>query len=126
MVAVTIIEAGIAQTLRGRADVHCGELPGAEFMAVVKVTVEAIDDHLRPETRIEAGVRWAFTDPATAERDRAVLAALDRYEIASRSRGAETVDGDEHGKSEVLAVSVDRPATLQTSADSTDDHRGDG
>lgn len=75
-VAVTIIETGFAQTLRGRARVACENLPGAAFMAVVEITVDAIDDHLRPDTLIESGVRWAWTDEAMAEKDRAVVAAL--------------------------------------------------
>lgn len=76
-VAVTIVETGMARTIRGSARVACEQLPGAEFMAVVAVTIDAIDDHLRPQTRIESGVRWAWTDPDMAAKDRAVVSALD-------------------------------------------------
>jgi Pyridoxamine 5'-phosphate oxidase len=83
-VAVTIVETGIAQTIRGSAHVACEELPGAEFMAVIAVTIDAIDDHLRPQTRIESGVRWAWADPDMAAKDRSVLAALDAFLQTSR------------------------------------------
>lgn len=75
-VAVLVLARDVALTLRGDAQVVCEALPGAERVAGVRVTVDATDDHTRPDVRLEAGVRWAWTDGEPAARDDAVLAGL--------------------------------------------------
>jgi hypothetical protein len=75
-VAVALLAAGIAVTARGRARVL--DAPVSEGVSAVEVTVDELDDHLRPTFALEAGVRWHWTDDAARERDAAVRQGLGR------------------------------------------------
>jgi hypothetical protein len=64
----------VAVTLHGRAEA-AGEAAGT---VAVRVDVERVQDHMKPDFAIDAGVAWRWTDPAAAERDAEVRAALER------------------------------------------------
>jgi hypothetical protein len=66
----------LAFTARGTAAVVSEELPGAEAVAGVAISVDAVARHERPTFAIEAGVAWRWTDADALERDGAVQAAL--------------------------------------------------
>jgi hypothetical protein len=79
--ALTVIAAGdVAFTAHGHAAVVAEELSGAEAVAAVAIEVDDVRSHADPRFAIEAGVAWRWTDPAAAERDAAVLAALARLD----------------------------------------------
>lgn len=80
-VAVALLATGLAVTVRGRARVL--EAPVSEGVRAVDVTVEGLDDHLRPTFAVEAGVSWRWIDEAARERDAAVRDGLAR--LARRS-----------------------------------------
>jgi hypothetical protein len=82
-VAVALVAAGLAVTARGRARVLAA--PVSAGVTGVEVTVDALDDHLRPTFELEAGVRWHWTDAASGDRDEAVRAAVAR--LATDGRG---------------------------------------
>jgi hypothetical protein len=63
----------VAVTLYGRA-YEDGEAAGT---VAVRLEVDSVQDHARPEFTIEAGVRWRWTDPVARERDAQVRAALE-------------------------------------------------
>jgi hypothetical protein len=73
---VALVCAGLALTARGRARVL--QAPVSEGVSGVEVTIEALDDHLRPTFEVEAGVRWSWTDAEAQDRDDAVRTALSR------------------------------------------------
>ena len=77
-VAVTVLAPGVASTVRGRARVVADRLPGAEFMAAVRIAARAVDDALTPRTIIDGGVRWRWASPSDAARDAQVHVALAR------------------------------------------------
>jgi flavin reductase (DIM6/NTAB) family NADH-FMN oxidoreductase RutF len=73
--ALLLLDRGVARTLHGPATV-AGPLPGAERVVGVRLDVEREQDHLHPQMRVEAGVRWTWTSGAAARRDDAVLEGL--------------------------------------------------
>ena len=75
-VAVALLAVDIALTVRGSARVL--DTPVSDGVTGVEVTVEDVDQHLRPTFAIEAGVRWHWTDPEARARDEAVRAGLAR------------------------------------------------
>ena len=75
-VAVALVATGTAITARGRARVL--EAPVSEGVTGVEVTVQALDDHLRPTFELEAGIRWRWTDAQAGQRDEAVRSGLAR------------------------------------------------
>jgi nitroimidazol reductase NimA-like FMN-containing flavoprotein (pyridoxamine 5'-phosphate oxidase superfamily) len=73
-VAVTVLGfRNLAFTAHGTATVVSEDAAG---VVAVHVAVESIQDHFKDDFKIEAGVDWHWTDPAAAERDGAVRAAL--------------------------------------------------
>ena len=62
----------LAVTLHGRAH-PAGEAAGT---IAVRLEVERVQDHMRPEFTIEGGVRWRWTDDDARERDARVRDAL--------------------------------------------------
>jgi pyridoxamine 5'-phosphate oxidase-like protein len=70
--ALSILAAGVAVTLRGRAGV-AGEAGGT---VAIRLEVESVDDHDRPTFAIEGGVPWRWTDAEAERRDAEVRAAL--------------------------------------------------
>lgn len=76
-VALTVLTGpDLAFTAHGRASVAADPLPGAEGVAAVAITVDAVARHERPTFAIDAGVTWRWTDAEALERDDAVRAAL--------------------------------------------------
>lgn len=71
--AVTILAAGLSFTVHGRATIE-REL---ERIAVVRVDVDAIQDHASPRFEIDAGVAWHWTSDEAASGDAETRAALD-------------------------------------------------
>jgi nitroimidazol reductase NimA-like FMN-containing flavoprotein (pyridoxamine 5'-phosphate oxidase superfamily) len=75
-VAVTVLSADVAVTVRGRATVL--EASPADGVTAVEIIAEAVDDHLRPTFVLESGVAWHWTDDGARERDCAVRDGLVR------------------------------------------------
>jgi hypothetical protein len=75
-VALALVEEGFSMTAHGPARVVADPLPGAEFMAAVRLDVERLEDTRRARTLIDAGIRWRWADEGSAERDARVRAAL--------------------------------------------------
>ncbi len=76
-VALVILSAGdVAITARGSARVLAENL--VDGVVAVEITVERVQSHRRDAFVIESGVVWRWTDPAAAERDGEVRAALAR------------------------------------------------
>jgi flavin reductase (DIM6/NTAB) family NADH-FMN oxidoreductase RutF len=75
-VALSLLGAGLALAVRGRARVVADPLPGAEFMAAVLVSATEVRDTAGARTLVHEGVRWSFTDEEAGERHERVLAAL--------------------------------------------------
>jgi hypothetical protein len=67
---------GVAFTAYGNAQVLDEAL--ADGVVAVEIEVDHVQDHDQPTFEIESGVRWRWTDPAAAERDARVRAALER------------------------------------------------
>ena len=63
--SLTVIAAGVAVTLHGRA-AETGEAAG---VVLLTMAVESVQDHDTPHFEIDAGVSWRWTD-AEAERAR--------------------------------------------------------
>jgi hypothetical protein len=70
--AVTVLAAGLAFTVHGRAVVE-REL---ERIAVVHVDVDSIQDHQRPRCESDAGVAWHWTSEDAARGDEETRAAV--------------------------------------------------
>ena len=70
--AVTVLAAGSAFTVHGRAVVE-REL---ERVAIVRVDVDSIQDHQSPRFEIDAGVAWHWTSDEAARGDAETRAAL--------------------------------------------------
>ncbi len=64
--------ANVAVTLHGRA-FEAGEAAGT---VAVRLEVDRVQDHARPDFEIEGGVAWRWTDDRARERDAQVRAAL--------------------------------------------------
>lgn len=80
-VALSLVAAGLAVTVRGRASVAADPLPGTSVVAV-RLDVDDVQDHADPRTAIEAGVAWRWTTGEARRRDAEVLAALRRLASA--------------------------------------------
>ena len=74
--ALTIIGRGVACTAHGSARILEDPMAISDKVAAVAVEVESIQDHDQPRFVIEAGVRWRWSDPDAAVRDREVREAL--------------------------------------------------
>lgn len=70
--AVTVLAAGLAFTVHGRAVVE-REL---ERIAVVRVDVDSIQDHQSPRFEIDAGVQWHWTSEEAERADAETRAAV--------------------------------------------------
>jgi flavin reductase (DIM6/NTAB) family NADH-FMN oxidoreductase RutF len=70
--ALTIIAADLAFTAVGRAVVEAEH----EKVAVVRMTVDGIQDHMRPTFAVQEGVRWDWTDESAAAADAEVRALV--------------------------------------------------
>jgi hypothetical protein len=75
-VALAMLEEGFSVTAHGPARVVADPLPGAEFMAAVRLDIERLEDTRRGRTLIDAGIRWRWADEGSAERDARVRGAL--------------------------------------------------
>jgi len=69
---VVVCAQDVACTLYGTAAVT-GEVAG---VVAVRLDVDEVVDHMTADFRIDAGVSWAWTDEAAAERDAAVREGL--------------------------------------------------
>lgn len=75
-VALTVMAgADLAFTLHGRATVVSDDVAGT---VGVRLEVERVQDHMKPDFTIEAAVTWRWTDQAAADRDAEVRGALRR------------------------------------------------
>lgn len=73
-VAVTVMAgADLAFTAHGRAAIVAEDAAG---VVAVRVTVESVQDHHKPDFEISSGVVWRWTDRAAEARDAAVREAL--------------------------------------------------
>ncbi len=72
--ALTVVAAGVAVTLHGRA-AETGEAAG---VVILTMSVESVQDHDTPLFEIDAGVAWRWTDAEAERRDAEVRAALRR------------------------------------------------
>lgn len=71
--ALALLAGGdVALTAHGTATV-AGEAAGT---VAVRLDVDAVQDHARPEFAVEGGVDWHWTDPEAERRDADVRAAL--------------------------------------------------
>jgi hypothetical protein len=75
-VAVALLGPDLALTAGGVARVL--DEPLVDRVAAVEIEVDSVRDHRRPTFEIESGVRWRWTDPEAAARDRQVRSALER------------------------------------------------
>ncbi|MEA2170445.1 MAG: hypothetical protein QOF76_3745 [Solirubrobacteraceae bacterium] len=66
----------VAVTAYGTASVVSEDAAG---VVAVRVDVTSVQDHFKPDFTISAGVDWAWTDDAAAERDARVRAALKQH-----------------------------------------------
>jgi Pyridoxamine 5'-phosphate oxidase len=82
-VAVAVLAEGVALTARGHARVLEAAL--TDGVSAVEVTVQSVDDHLRPTFSLEAGVSWHWTEAAAQARDDEVRRALTR--LAAKADG---------------------------------------
>ena len=77
VVALVILSADdVAVTAHGSARVLAEEL--VDGVVAVEIAVERVQSHRRDAFVIDSGVGWRWTDPAGAERDGRVRAALAR------------------------------------------------
>ncbi len=70
--ALTVIAADTAFTAHAHGEVVGGD----DRVAYVRLTVDEVQDHLKPTFAIEDGVRWRWTDDDAEAGDAAVRAAL--------------------------------------------------
>jgi hypothetical protein len=75
-VALLVMAAGVAVTVRGDATVVADPLPGADFVVALALEAREVTDTLGDRTLLHGGVRWGWRDPLSARRHREVLAAL--------------------------------------------------
>jgi hypothetical protein len=79
--ALAILAEDLAITVHGHAEV-ANDLGR---VVAVRVEVDAIQDHSRPEFVMESGVRWRWTDDAAERADAEVRAALEALVSPPRS-----------------------------------------
>jgi hypothetical protein len=75
-VALLVMSAGLAVTVRGEARVVADPLPGAEHVVALALTPREVADTLGERTLLHDGVRWGWRDAGSARRHREVLEAL--------------------------------------------------
>ncbi len=75
--ALTLLAGGdVAVTAHGRATVVQEPMAVSDRVVAVRVDVERVQDHGQPRFRLDAGVRWHWTDPDAERHDAAVREAL--------------------------------------------------
>jgi hypothetical protein len=79
--ALAILAPGLAITVHGHADV----VNDLGRVVAVRVDVDEIQDHMRPEFSIDAGVAWHWTDEAAEQADADVRQALQALVSPPRS-----------------------------------------
>ena len=79
--ALVILAEGLAVTVHGHAEV----VNDLGRVVAVRVEVDAIQDHSRPEFAIDSGVGWHWTDEAAERADAEVRAALEALVSPPRS-----------------------------------------
>jgi hypothetical protein len=79
--ALAILADGLAVTVHGHAEV----VNDLGRVVAVRVEVDEIQDHARPEFTIDAGVRWHWTDADAERADAEVRAALEALVSPPRS-----------------------------------------
>jgi hypothetical protein len=79
--ALAVLAEDLAFTVHGHAEV-ANDLGR---VVAVRVEVDAIQDHLRPEFVVQSGVRWHWTDEAAERADADVRAALEALVSPPRS-----------------------------------------
>jgi hypothetical protein len=79
--ALAILAEELAITVHGHAEV----VNDLGRVVAVRVDVDEIQDHARPEFRIDDGVRWHWTDEAAERADAEVRAALEALVSPPRS-----------------------------------------
>ena len=81
--ALTLLDGGdVALTAHARATIVQDPLAISDRVAAVRLDVERLQDHGQPRFRIDAGVRWHWTDAEAERRDAEIRAAL--AELAER------------------------------------------
>jgi hypothetical protein len=70
--ALTLLAAGVSVTALGRAVVESE----GERVAVIRLSVERIQDHANPTFEIDAGVAWHWTSPDAERADAEVRGLL--------------------------------------------------
>jgi hypothetical protein len=73
---LTLLDAGVALTAHGRALVVQDPLAISDRLVAVRLDVERIQDHGRPDFEIDGGVPWHWTDAEAERRDAELRAAL--------------------------------------------------
>jgi pyridoxamine 5'-phosphate oxidase-like protein len=79
--ALAILAPGLALTVHGHAEV----VNDLGRVVAVRVDVDEIQDHMRPEFSIDDGVAWRWTDAAAEHADAEVRAALQALVSPPRS-----------------------------------------
>jgi hypothetical protein len=79
--ALVVLSAGLALTVHGHAEV----VNDLGRVVAVRVEVDEIQDHARPEFTIDAGVAWHWTDGDAQRADAEVRAALEALVSPPRS-----------------------------------------
>ena len=75
--ALTILDGrDVAVTAHAIATIVAEPMAVSDGVAAVRLDVEEIQDHGQPRFRIDAGVRWHWTDPEAERRDAEIRAAL--------------------------------------------------
>ena len=75
--ALTLLDAGIALTAHARATLVQEPMAISDRLVAVRLDVERIQDHGRPDFRIDAGVRWHWTNNESERRDAELRIALE-------------------------------------------------
>ena len=79
--ALAIVAPGLAITVHGHADV----VNDLGRVVAVRVDVDEIQDHMRPDFTIDDGVAWHWTDAAAEQADADVRGALQALVSPPRS-----------------------------------------
>jgi hypothetical protein len=82
--ALTLLDDGdVAVTAHARATVVQEPMAISDRVAAVRLDVDRIQDHGQPRFRIDAGVRWHWTDQEADRRDADIRAALEELAAAA-------------------------------------------
>jgi len=82
--ALTLLDDGdVAVTAHARATVVQEPMAISDRVAAVRLDVDRIQDHGQPRFRIDAGVRWHWTDQEADRRDAEIRAALEELAAAA-------------------------------------------